>query len=217
MDPFTIGLIVSAVLGAAGIGASVIGQKKANETNIQLAREAQEFERNQIQEMNKYNAPDQQILRLQNAGLNPRLMYGQSANTGNQNQTATGRMPSVKNTLETMMKADPLGTLQQFNNIRLTEKKMFSEIARASKLDAEGVQEWLDTHIKREAFTPEMEAKVAKFKSEAKKYPAQLKKIEQGVERQEIDLDAYRSIVNQSGMSKEMQTLSKLLLQILKK
>lgn len=220
MDPITLGIIVSGILGAGGIAASLFGQKKANETNIKLAKEAQEFEKQQVEEMNKYNAPTQQITRLQDAGLNPRLMYGKSSDTGNQSGMASGRMPTVKNTLENMMKVDPLGTLQSYNAVRqqradreLTEAKLGQVLSQTSKLDAEGQIKHLDALIKLQSSEPELKSKLAKYGIDAEKLKQQV--IQTG--RQKIDIDAYKSITEGTGMSKEMQTLTKLLFSLIKK
>lgn len=70
-----------------------LGQKQANETNIQIARDTNEanrqlaqYEWNKNLEMwnlqNLYNSPASQMQRFKQAGLNPNLIYGQG-NAGN--------------------------------------------------------------------------------------------------------------------------------------
>ena len=85
------------LLGAAAIGAggSIIGgalgafgQSSANRTNIRLQREQNAWNERQAEKANKwnieqwerenlYNSPVQQMQRLEQAGLNPNLMYSQ--------------------------------------------------------------------------------------------------------------------------------------------
>ena len=85
------------ILGAAaiGAGASIIGgalgaagQSSANRTNIKLQREQNAWNERQAEKANKwnieqwerenlYNSPVQQMQRLEQAGLNPNLMYSQ--------------------------------------------------------------------------------------------------------------------------------------------
>lgn len=85
------------LLGAAAIGAGgsiiggalgALGQSSANRTNIRLQREQNEWNERQAEKANKwnleqwerenlYNSPMQQMQRLEQAGLNPNLMYGQ--------------------------------------------------------------------------------------------------------------------------------------------
>lgn len=87
------------MLGAAAIsaGASIIGgalgasgQSSANKTNIQLQREQNAWNEKQAEKANQwnleqwerenlYNSPVQQMQRLEQAGLNPNLMYGQGS------------------------------------------------------------------------------------------------------------------------------------------
>ena len=75
---------------AAGLGAvtGLIGNNNTNKTNIRLQREQQQFNAQQAKQANEwnmqqwerenaYNAPAQQMARLEAAGLNPNLMYGQ--------------------------------------------------------------------------------------------------------------------------------------------
>lgn len=73
------------MLGALiGAGASILGAKlnndaiaKNNQRQVQL-----------IHEQNSYNAPDQQVARMRQAGLNPYMMLGQ-INSGNQSSVAS--------------------------------------------------------------------------------------------------------------------------------
>lgn len=85
------------LLGAAAIGAGgsiiggalgALGQSSANRTNIRLQREQNAWNEKQAEKANKwnleqwerenlYNSPMQQMQRLEQAGLNPNLMYGQ--------------------------------------------------------------------------------------------------------------------------------------------
>ena len=80
---------------AIGAGASIIGgalgasgQSSANRTNIKLQREQNAWNERQAEKANQwnieqwerenlYNSPMQQMQRLEQAGLNPNLMYGQ--------------------------------------------------------------------------------------------------------------------------------------------
>lgn len=71
-----LGDIVGGVLG-------LNAQSQANESNMELAKYA--FDRNyqMWQENNAYNAPSAQMQRLQEAGLNPNLVYGSGSVVGN--------------------------------------------------------------------------------------------------------------------------------------
>ena len=84
--------IIAAAAGGLGAVTGMIGNNQTNKTNIRLQREQQQFNAQQAkqanewnmqqwQRENEYNAPAQQMARLEAAGLNPNLMYGQG-NTG---------------------------------------------------------------------------------------------------------------------------------------
>lgn len=84
--------ILAAAAGGLGAITGLIGNNQANKANIRLQREQQAFNAQQAkqanewnmqqwQRENEYNAPAQQMARLEAAGLNPNLMYGQG-NTG---------------------------------------------------------------------------------------------------------------------------------------
>lgn len=84
--------ILAAAAGGLGAITGLIGNNQTNKANIRLQREQQAFNAQQAkqanewnmqqwQRENEYNAPAQQMARLEAAGLNPNLMYGQG-NTG---------------------------------------------------------------------------------------------------------------------------------------
>ena len=84
--------ILAAAAGGLGAITGLIGNNQTNKANIRLQREQQAFNAQQAkqanewnmqqwQRENEYNAPAQQMARLEAAGLNPNLMYSQG-NTG---------------------------------------------------------------------------------------------------------------------------------------
>lgn len=98
-EPLTIGSIA---LLLAGLGGNVFSSltnyqatKKQNETQIQLAREAQQYDYDKWQELAAYNSPTNQMQRLRDAGLNPNLMYSQG-NVGNMTQSPQARIPQIE-------------------------------------------------------------------------------------------------------------------------
>lgn len=105
-----IGTAISPGLGTAigaGIGLlgdvvgglfSSSGQKSANKTNIQLAREQRDWNEEMWNKQNAYNTPQAQIERMRAAGLNPALMYSQG-NVGNASQVSSYAPAHVQNEL----------------------------------------------------------------------------------------------------------------------
>lgn len=163
MDPVTLGILIgSLVLSAGGLGAGIWGVNKANQTNIDLAKQGQDFEREMVELQNQYNSPLQQMQRYEQAGLNPRLMYqGGNQSAGNQTTTPRAHVPTVQNTMQNAMKTDPLGTLMQYQKIRteaaradheamkidLTGNKILTEIARESGISFDNIPKYYKSMI----------------------------------------------------------------------
>lgn len=69
--------------------------REANLHSQELAKYGYEQEKQMIREQNEYNTPKNQMLRYQEAGLNPHLIYGQGT-PGNQTAIAKYNAPDVK-------------------------------------------------------------------------------------------------------------------------
>lgn len=101
MDPVTI------ILTLLGIGAGIYGSYKnyqatteTNQANINLQREQYDKELLQSKEnwslQNQFNSPQQQMIRLKQAGLNPNLVYSRGAdNTAGSIQQVSKSMPTM--------------------------------------------------------------------------------------------------------------------------
>lgn len=75
--------VVPAIMGAASLVGQWIGNARQKRENRWLAKyQAQANDKYQV-EQNEFNSPKNQMLRFQEAGLNPHLIYGQG-NPGNQ-------------------------------------------------------------------------------------------------------------------------------------
>ena len=112
---------IGAVGGLLGSGVSYKGQKEANKTNIQLAREQMDFQR----EMSN-TAHQRQIKDLNKAGLNPIL------STGGQGASApTGARATVQNPLQGAGSQilNAAAQVAQVNNLEETNKNI--QIGRA--------------------------------------------------------------------------------------
>ena len=94
MDPFTLAAVV--VTAAATQAYNGHKQRKAD--------------RKALQQQNEYNSPANQMLRLQQAGLNPNLVYGGGNVTGNQSgllkQDYSRDADALQNALSTYMAID---------------------------------------------------------------------------------------------------------------
>lgn len=80
--------VLGGIIGAAGsIGSSLLGNRGAKRRQEAADRQNIKF----WQMQNAYNTPKQQMQRLKDAGLNPALIYGTSANTGVAGSVAPSR------------------------------------------------------------------------------------------------------------------------------
>lgn len=84
----------NAIFGAGllNVGSSAL----TNMANLKLANKQNMWNWQQLQYMNNYNSPLQQIQRLKQAGLNPNLVYGSGNVVGNQSGSLTSVPMSVK-------------------------------------------------------------------------------------------------------------------------
>jgi len=75
--------ILPAAIAAGQLIGGLFGQSRQNKKNRQLAEFQADAQERYLQEQLEYNTPANQMLRFQQAGLNPNLVYGQG-NPGNQ-------------------------------------------------------------------------------------------------------------------------------------
>lgn len=99
MDPVTLGLLISAGVGLAQTGINAYTTSRTNKKNIEAQASQFEKEKALSQEnwdkMNMYNSPEQQMIRLKQAGLNPNLVYGKGAdNTASAISNIQKNMPN---------------------------------------------------------------------------------------------------------------------------
>lgn len=90
----------AAAAAAIAAGASALGSVGsagvASARNMKIAKYSAEFQREMINEQNRYNSPLEQMKRYQEAGLNPSLIYGDGASsTGNQSNIARYDTPDL--------------------------------------------------------------------------------------------------------------------------
>lgn len=145
---------------AAGAGAlqatgSFFGQLAANKTNLKLARQARAYDLKMWNLQNEYNSPQNQMARLQEAGLNPNLAYGSGNVSGNVTSSAPkAPIPRVENTMSNVsILPIVLDALAAYNatrttdanirlqdaNTRLAEEKIKSEQERAPWIKSQNI------------------------------------------------------------------------------
>ena len=87
--------IIPAVIAVGSLVAGLIGQNKQRKENARLAAQQQSANEAYLDKQLEYNTPKNQMLRYQQAGLNPNLVYGQG-NPGNQSAPLTA--PDIRPT-----------------------------------------------------------------------------------------------------------------------
>lgn len=142
MDPLTIGGIVAGVGSFLGGLLGFGSQKSANTTNLQVARETNaanralaeygyEMDLAQWHRQNEYNLPANQMLRYQQAGLNPHLIYSQGS-SGNATQSPSYHVP-------TMQRAEVRPNIRpgQFDSVFAAYQSMMANQAQVDNLKAQ--------------------------------------------------------------------------------
>lgn len=108
MDPVTLGLI-----GSAGIGAtsSLVNSFVSNAQSKKLMAKQFHYQKKMWQMENEYNKPVNQMARLQEAGLNPNLVYGNGATA------LGGSMGSVSQPSAAGLDINPINDMSNYQSI----------------------------------------------------------------------------------------------------
>lgn len=128
--------IINAASGAISTGASLAAQKKENqrnrEYNLMLANKQNQWNFENWQMNNAYNSPAAQKARLEAAGLNADMMYGQGgiSNISSSAPESTAGAPSSPMDWSSLASVNPVGTYldaklkqAQIDNINADTKK----------------------------------------------------------------------------------------------
>jgi len=96
MEPVTTAALIGAGASALGSGANIAATSSMNKKTRQWNEKMYQQQRNDAEiawaKQNSYNSPSEQMARLQAAGLNPQLVYGQGAVA---NSTSAPDVPSA--------------------------------------------------------------------------------------------------------------------------
>jgi len=159
------------LIGAAAIGAGAsiaggaigaLGQSSANKTNIRLQREQNAWNERQAEKANQwnieqwerenlYNSPMQQMQRLEQAGLNPNLMYSQG-NPGSASSLKS-EMPSsvaparVNNSLQ-FLGNSLVPAISMYQDLQNKQAQLSVQQKQANLLDQEIAGKALDNVFK---------------------------------------------------------------------
>lgn len=143
----------AAIMATAGLVQSMV-QRRNDKKNIERqqaansALSAQEFNQNQkaISEMNKYNDPSSQMMRLQGAGLNPNLIYGSGASGASGSQGAPARYQGRETDMSlSAPNFSAVGNIpemiSQYQNFQLTQAQIDQTKANTAKIQEQTITE----------------------------------------------------------------------------
>lgn len=145
--PFPVALGAAALTG----GLNLAGSAYSSAQNVKIERETRAWNKKMWDLQNEYNHPTQQMARLQEAGLNPRLIYGGSPSgaSGSAGAVAPGKSPRVDYSV-----GDPVAAYQsakmitaQTQNLeamqRLNDAKAIEALTRGniSKINLEAMRQ----------------------------------------------------------------------------
>lgn len=158
-NPFHVNIAIAPIVAAgliAGGGAllggamNYAGMRGANKANVEQSQAQREFDLMMWKKNNRYNSPVNQMARLQEAGLNPNLMYGGgSASTGLSSSYPKASVPHMENTLgslgdglssatsayfDIMLKQAQINAVN--NNADLTAQKTINEGFKKSMMES---------------------------------------------------------------------------------
>lgn len=144
-NDLTANSILSAALPIGGGIINAFSNAKANKTNLQIAREYNQAQRELAEyqaqwseqmwnRQNEYNTPSAQMERFKAAGLNPNLIYGQG-NAGNAQGAPS--YPDVKQTAPSVRPViqDGLGTGQAMQNFLQAQALQLDNAKRRQNLE----------------------------------------------------------------------------------
>lgn len=108
MEPITMGLLGSAAIGA---GSSLVNSFVSNAQSKKLMAKQFHYQKKMWQMENEYNKPVNQMARLQEAGLNPNLVYGSGATA------LGGSMGSVSQPSAASLDINPINDMSNYQSI----------------------------------------------------------------------------------------------------
>lgn len=118
------------------------GQKKANETNINLAREARDYQTEMWNKQNAYNTPAEQMARFRDAGLNPNLIYSQGT-PGIASSPPSAPVAKVANVMDSLSSMNFLPVLSMYKDWQLKDAAISKAVSEKELIDNRIINEGL--------------------------------------------------------------------------
>lgn len=140
-----------ALMNTAGSALSTIGglwsTGKTNKANKQMQEKAFQYNTDMWHLANNYNSPEMQMKRLESAGLNPNLVYGNGSVVGNTStQTPKYQAPEIQRLpLENL---NPMTILGQFYDLKT--KSAQADLVKENKIAQSIQNRYLDMKLLQE-------------------------------------------------------------------
>lgn len=136
--------ILPIVLAGAQVASNVYGTERTAQKQQELSKYAYRQDLAMWNRQNEYNSPQAQMARLQAAGLNPNLVYGQNAPGNQSGQIPKYNVPQVDYKYG---QQDVLSQLGQFQNLELARAQTDNVKAQTENIEQrtvnEGARSWL--------------------------------------------------------------------------
>jgi hypothetical protein len=127
---------IAAIAAGAGMANSAIGAWQSrqnvsaqNAFNMEMAKYQWEKNWEAMEYMNKYNSPSEQMRRLREAGLNPKLVYGKGSHTANVMKQAPS-YGEVRGDYSGIQPIQIPEMVSKYQNIKMIEQQIKNEKAR---------------------------------------------------------------------------------------
>lgn len=162
------------------------GQRDANRANERLAQQQNQWNIEQWERQNQYNDPAQQMARLQNAGINPRMIYNQGAASasGNAGDIKGYDRAEAKNTMEGFNAFD--GIMNQYHQAVQTDNvRASTEVANEEKLLK--AQQTLETGVRTANSSQDLKLKNALYEGSIEFQKGTIENLQKEIQRKTID------------------------------
>lgn len=185
----------------AGAGASAIAQGKMNKRSERMTREAWARDERLLSDQRAYENPAAQMARLQEAGLNPNLMYGQGS-TGSSATAPASKTMEFKNPLQGM---DAGSAFSLYQNMKQSNAQISVQEKQAALMDQELQNKLLDNVMK--SYNVQREAERSFYYQTDATSESQRKSNLASYQSQRYQREAFEAQRSGLGLMKDQSTL----------
>ena len=145
MDPITMGVAAATNVGGGILG--YMGQRNTNKTNLKLAEQARTHDVNMWNMQNAYNTPAMQRQRLEEAGLNPNLLYDSGANAGNAGNVLAAPRPQVQNEMAHIQAINLLPLISKYQDWQVQKAQIDNLQAQRDAITEQTIGKRIENYL----------------------------------------------------------------------